>query len=150
MRGLARLRNPGFWRGLAAGVGLTLLTVLVAAAYVLEPQSPRDFTDRLTLAVDGDAYGPNLRSGSRLYARATRARAAGADSLADAYLWRVVTAYTRASQAAPGPGTMRRTTGSRRLISIWAGGTSSVAAVASSGWVDRLRPWRWRSGWLPV
>lgn len=103
MRGLARFRDPGLWRGLGAGVGLALFTVLVAAAYVMEPQSPRDFADRLTLAVGGDAYGPNLRSGSRLYARAVRARAAGADSLADAYLWRAAAVYTRASEAAPGP-----------------------------------------------
>ena len=95
-------RGPD-WSSVAAVAGLLALSLAVAAAYVLEPQSPSDFGDRLALAVDREAHGPNLRDGERLYARAGRALEIGADSLAEQLLRRSVRAYARASAGAPGP-----------------------------------------------
>ncbi len=98
-----RLRDGQVWRNVAAVGGLLVLSLAVAAAYVVEPQSPRDFGDRLVLAVDGEAFGPNLRDAERLYGRAGRALEIGADSLADYLLRRSQRAYARASAGAPGP-----------------------------------------------
>jgi hypothetical protein len=100
---LRRLGDGQVWRSVGAVVGLVVLSLAVAAAYVVEPQSPRDFGDRVALAVDGQAFGPNLRQGERLYARAGRALEIGADSLADDLLRRSRRAYGRASAGAPGP-----------------------------------------------
>ncbi len=100
---LRRLAERDVWGVVAGAGGLVLLSLVVAAAYVTEPQSPRDFVDGLRLAVDDGAYGPNRRVGERLYGRAGRAREVGADSLADHLLRRSVRAYARASQAAPDP-----------------------------------------------
>lgn len=102
-RALTRLREGDVWRNVAAATGLLILSLVVAAAYVTEPQSPSDFADRLVVAVDGEAFWPNLRSGDRLHRRAARAREIGADSLAGYYQWRSVGAYGRASAGAPGP-----------------------------------------------
>ncbi|MGD2218218.1 MAG: hypothetical protein PVJ64_15780 [Gemmatimonadales bacterium] len=98
-----RLRSGRVWGNVAAVAGLLILSLAVAAAYVVEPQSPRHFGDRLVLAVDGDAFGPNLREGARLYARAGRALEIGADSLAEHLLRRSLRGYGRASAAARGP-----------------------------------------------
>jgi hypothetical protein len=98
-----RLRDGRLWWNVGAVGGLVLLSLAVAAAYVVEPQSPKDFADHLTLAVDGGAFGPNLREGERLYARAGRALEAGADSVAEHLLRRSLRAYGRASAGAPGP-----------------------------------------------
>lgn len=98
-----RLRDGRTWRQVAAVVGLVVLSLAVAAAYVVEPQSARDFGDRLVLAVDAQAFGPNLRHGERLYARAGRALEIGADSLAEELLRRSLRAYARAGAGAPGP-----------------------------------------------
>jgi hypothetical protein len=103
VRAFRRLGDGQVWRNVAAVAGLLVLSLAVLAAYVAEPQSPRDFGDRLALAVDGEAFGPNLRDGTRLYARAGRALEIGADSLADHLLRRSLRAYGRASASAPGP-----------------------------------------------
>ncbi|UCC82461.1 MAG: hypothetical protein JSW46_15995 [Gemmatimonadota bacterium] len=100
---LRRLGDGELWRRVAAVVGLVVLSLAVATAYVVEPQSPRDFVDRLVLVVEAQAFGPNLRHGERLYARAGRALEIGADSLADDLLRRSQRAYGRASASAPGP-----------------------------------------------
>jgi hypothetical protein len=100
---LRRLGDGELWQRVAAVVGLVLLSLAVAAAYVVEPQSPSDFGDRLVLVVDAHAFGPNLRHGERLYARAGRALEIGADSLADDLLRRSLRAYARAGAGAPGP-----------------------------------------------
>lgn len=98
-----RLRDRTTWRNVAAAAGLLVLSLAVVAAYVVEPQSPRDFGDRVALFIDREAFGPNLRDAARLYARAGRALEIGADSLADHLLRRSVRAYARASAGAPGP-----------------------------------------------
>jgi hypothetical protein len=100
---LARLRDPGTWRGLAAIAALGILTVVVAASYAVEPQSPRDLLDRLTLLVDREAYGPLLRQAERARLRAERAEAAGEDSLAATLRWEAARTFERASAVAPGP-----------------------------------------------
>jgi hypothetical protein len=79
-----------------------LLTVAVALTYVTEPQTPRDFLDRLALLVDARAYGPNLRGGRLARSRAARARSAGSDSVAEGLEWEAARAYTRAAVSAPG------------------------------------------------
>ncbi len=79
-----------------------LLTAAVVLAYVTEPQTPRDFLDRLALLVDEGAYGPNLRSGKLARSRATRARNVGSDSAAEELEWLAARAYTRAAGSAPG------------------------------------------------
>lgn len=88
--------------GLSAA-GLALLTLSVAVVYATGPQGPRDALDRVALALDESAYGPNLRAGERLMARALEAEAAGADTLADGLELRAARAFRRASAAAPGP-----------------------------------------------
>lgn len=88
---------------MAAVAGLLALTLVAGLAYVVEPQSPRDFGDRLVLALDREAYGPNMRRGARLYERAARALEIGADSLGEHLLRRSTRAYARASAGAPGP-----------------------------------------------
>jgi hypothetical protein len=87
----------------AAVAGLCLSTVAVLLVYGTQPQSPRDFLDRLTLLVDSEAYGANLRSGESLHLRAARARAARADSTAEALEWEAARAYARAAASASGP-----------------------------------------------
>jgi hypothetical protein len=79
-----------------------LLTLAVVLTYVTEPQTPRDFLDRLALLVDGDAYGPNLRAAELARSRAARARNAGSDSVADGLEWEAARAYARAAASAPG------------------------------------------------
>jgi hypothetical protein len=91
------------WRNAAAVAGLLALSLVVGLAYVVEPQSPRDFGDRLVLALDRQAYGPNMRRGAQLYERAGRALEIGADSLAEHLLRRSTRAYAQASSGAPGP-----------------------------------------------
>lgn len=103
VRAAWRLGDGQTWRNVAAVAGLLVLSLAVAAAYVMEPQSPRDFGDRLALVLDGEAFGPNLRDAERLYARAGRALEIGADSLAEYLLRRSQRAYARASAGAPGP-----------------------------------------------
>lgn len=88
----------------AALTGLCLLTFVVLLIYGTQPQNPRDLLDRLTLLVDSEAYGANLRSGESLHIRAARARAARADSTAEALEWEAARAYARASASASGPG----------------------------------------------
>ncbi|MGD8699876.1 MAG: hypothetical protein PVJ43_11330 [Gemmatimonadales bacterium] len=88
---------------LRAGValaGLCFLTLLVLFAYATQPQSPRDFLDRLTLLVNREAYGASLRTGESLHRQATRARAARADSLAEVLEWEAARAYARAAASA--------------------------------------------------
>ncbi|KPK78697.1 MAG: hypothetical protein AMS25_14470 [Gemmatimonas sp. SM23_52] len=101
---MARLRDPGTWRGLAAIAALGILTVAVAATYAVEPQSPRDLLDRLTLLVEREAYGPLLRHAERTRLRAERAEVAGEDSLAAALRWEAARTFERAGAVAPGPG----------------------------------------------
>lgn len=100
MRGL---RDPAIWRGLAAITALVMLTVAVAVTYAVEPQSPSDLLDRLTLLLDRGAYGPLLRRGERTLQRAERAEVGGEDSLAAALRWDSARTFERASAAAPGP-----------------------------------------------
>lgn len=97
------LRDGQFWRNVAAVAGLAALSLAVAAAYVVEPQSLSDFGDRLALVVDEEAFGPNLRHAERLYGRAGRALEIGADSLAEHLLRRSLRAFGRAAAGAPGP-----------------------------------------------
>jgi hypothetical protein len=92
----------GALRGQIAPLGAALLTLAVVLTYVVEPQTPRDFLDRLALLVDGDAYGPNLRGGELARSRAARARSAGSDSVAEGFEWEAARAYTRAAGSAPG------------------------------------------------
>ncbi len=86
--------------GGAAMAGLCLLTVTVLLAYGTQPQNPRDFLDRLTLLVDSEVYGANLRRGESLHLRAARARAARADSAAEALEWEAARSYARAAASA--------------------------------------------------
>jgi hypothetical protein len=96
-------RARGAWRDAVAVGALAVLTLAVALAYALEPQGPRDLGDRVALWVNDEAYGANLRSGELLVGQADRARAAGADSLAEALERRAVRAFGRAAEAAAGP-----------------------------------------------
>jgi hypothetical protein len=82
---------------------LLALTLVVATAYGIKPQSPRDFLDQLQLAFGSDDFGPNLRVGERWLARALRADAADADSLAAEFRWRATRPLSRAAEVAPGP-----------------------------------------------
>jgi hypothetical protein len=102
-RPVGRLAEAANLRAGAALSGLCFLTVMVLLVYATQPQSPRDFLDRLTLLVDSEAYGPNVRSGESLHSRAVRARAVRADSMAEALEWEAVRAYGRAAASAPGP-----------------------------------------------
>jgi hypothetical protein len=95
--------NPETLRNWLSVAGLALLTLSVAVVYAVEPQGPRDALDRAALALDENAYGPNLRAGERLMARALEAEAAAADTLADGLELRAARAFGRASAAAPGP-----------------------------------------------
>ena len=100
----ASLKGPGSaWGEVLAALALWVLTLTVGLAYALEPQSPADFFDRLTLAIDKAAYGPNLRSGERLFGRAARAEAVGLDSIAERLLWGAAGAFERAAASATGP-----------------------------------------------
>ncbi len=96
------------WRDGAGGrlwaaLALLALTVTVGLVYAIEPQSPADFRDRLTLAFDDDAYGPNLRSGERMLAGAARADALGMDSVAESLLWTAAGNFEKAAANAGGP-----------------------------------------------
>ncbi len=75
----------------------------MALAYTTGPQGLADFSDRVRLIVAEGSYGPNLRVGNRLRARATRARLAGRDSLADALEWSAARFFARAAEGASGP-----------------------------------------------
>lgn len=90
-------------RELIPAGGLALLTLSVAAIYVIQPQTPRELYDRAVLAVAPDSYGPNLRAGERLLERAGRARTAGADSVAESLEWRAIKALERAAERASEP-----------------------------------------------
>lgn len=83
-------------------MGLSFLTLLVALAYVTRPQGPRDLVDHVLVALDDGAYAPRLRLGEGLVRRASRAEAAGADSLADALRWRAGRSFARAANGAQG------------------------------------------------
>ncbi len=98
-----RLGDPAFWKNAGAAASLFVLTLIVAVAYVSEPQDPQDLLDRLVLIGDEGAYGPNLRVGRRWLDRAARADLIGADSLAELYGWRSARTLTRASEAAAEP-----------------------------------------------
>ncbi len=102
-RVLARLREPGTWRSLVAVAVLVVLTVSVAVIYAVQPQSPSDLFDRITLLADREAFGPLLRHGERTRLRAERAEAAGEDSLAVALRWEAARTFERAGVFAPGP-----------------------------------------------
>ncbi len=99
-----RLKGAGdAWGEVLAALALLVLTLAVGLAYALKPQSPADFFDRLRLAIDEGAYGPNLRSGERLFGRAARAEAVGLDSIADSLLWGAADAFDIAATSAAGP-----------------------------------------------
>lgn len=98
-----RLRPGSRLRGQAAVAGVIVGTVVVGLIYAVEPQSPRNFLDRLILLVDADAYGANRRGGELLRLHAERARSAGADSLALAIEWAAARAYARAAASAADP-----------------------------------------------
>ncbi|UCF19575.1 MAG: hypothetical protein JSU87_16920 [Gemmatimonadota bacterium] len=98
-----RLGDPAVWKNAGAAVSLATLTLVVAAAYVSQPQDPQDFVDRLVLMGNDVAYGANLRVGRRWLDRAARADLIGADSLAEVYGWRSARNLSRASGAAAGP-----------------------------------------------
>jgi len=87
----------------AALAGLCLSTLAVLLVYATQPQSPRDVLDRLTLLVDAEAYGANLRIGESLHSQAARARAARTDGRAEALEWEAARAYARAAASASGP-----------------------------------------------
>lgn len=91
-------------RAVAVTASLPLATVAVVLIYFTQPQSPRDLVDRITLLLDSDAYGANLRSAESLHLRASRARAARADSVAEALEWEAIRAFAIAASAAAGPG----------------------------------------------
>lgn len=95
------------WRAVAAVLALLALTLAVSLIYTMKPQSPVDFTDRLVLQFNIDAYGPNLRAGQRLQRRADRAASMGADSLAESLEWRAAHAFARSGAGAPGPNEAR-------------------------------------------
>jgi hypothetical protein len=99
-RPVGRLAAAASLRAGAALAGLCLSTVTVVLLYGTQPQSPRDFLDRLTLLLDPAAYGANLRSGESLHLRAARARAARAGSTAEALEWAAARAYARAAASA--------------------------------------------------
>ncbi len=99
-RGLGGRRR---WQGAAARAALVLATTLVVLAYATGPQSLGDFSDRVRLVFGDGGYGLNLRAGDRLRARATRARLAGRDSLADALEWRAARLFSRAAEGGSGP-----------------------------------------------
>ena len=88
----------------AAVAGLCLSTLAVLLVYATQPQSPREFLDRLTLLVDAEAYGANLRIGESLHSQAARARAARTDGWAEALEWEAARAYARAAASASSPG----------------------------------------------
>ncbi len=90
-------------RTVAALAGLCLSTLAVLLVYSTQPQSPIDLMDRLTLLVDAEAYGANLRSGESLHSQAARARAVRADSTAEALEWESARAYARAAASASSP-----------------------------------------------
>lgn len=100
---LRRLVGGKGWQNALAAAGLLVATALVVLAYATGPQSLGDFSDRIQLAVGEGGYGPNLRVGDRLRARASRARLAGWDSLADALEWRAARVFSRAAAAVSGP-----------------------------------------------
>ena len=83
-----------------AVTGLSFLTLLVVFIYVTRPQRPRELIDQVLLTLNDDAYGPSLRLGEGLVRRASRADAAGADSMADALLWRAGRSFARAANGA--------------------------------------------------
>lgn len=90
-------------RAVVITASLPLATLMVVLMYITQPQSPRDFVDQITLLLDSDAYGANLRSAESLHLRAGRARAARADSVAEALEWAAVRAFAVAAAAAAGP-----------------------------------------------
>ena len=100
---LERASDGATWRSTGALGALLVLTLVVATAYGMKPQSPRDLLDRVQLAFGSGTYGPNLRVGERWLARALRADAAGADSLADEFRWRATRPLARAVAGASGP-----------------------------------------------
>jgi len=91
------------WTHVLAVVGLLALTMMVGLAYALEAQGPGDFFDRVALVIDDGAYGPNLQHGERLFSRGSRARALGADSVAEGLAWQAARAFERAAAGAAGP-----------------------------------------------
>ncbi len=100
---LRRLLGGEGWQNGLAAAGLLVATALVVLAYGTAPQSLGDLSDRIQLAVGEGGYGPNLRVGDRLRARASRARLAGRDSLADALEWRAARVFSEAAAAVSGP-----------------------------------------------
>jgi len=91
------------WAGVVSMAGLMILTLAVALVYALRPQRPADLAYRVVLALDADAYGPNLRLGEGYLERAQKVGLAGADSLAESLTWRAARVFQRAAAGASTP-----------------------------------------------
>ena len=97
-----RRRLSGLKTGAAVGA-LAAASVFVALLYAVQPQSPRDFLDRLVLAANPDIYAPNLRTAERLLERASRAETLSRPVEAESLRWEAASRFGRAGASAPDP-----------------------------------------------
>ena len=89
------------WRAAGALAILLAATLSVALTYVLQPQSPRDFIDRIALSVRPQAYGPNLRVAERQLRRAVTAEGEGKVEIAESLRWEAAHGFAGAGESTP-------------------------------------------------